>query len=86
MSFIERFFYCVLYSECPLSEVLLYTAVGWSGLWHEDADRTGCGGGDQIPPWTRSSPPRHQTQERSGESLSLSQLNSIKTPVVCTTV
>ena len=27
MSFIDRFFHCVLYSECPLSEVLLQKAI-----------------------------------------------------------
>ena len=27
MSFIEKFFHCVLYSECPLSEVPLYMLI-----------------------------------------------------------
>ena len=39
--FIERFFYCVLYSECPLSEVLQYPV--WlcgSQLQHQTSPET----------------------------------------------
>ena len=57
------------HSLLTLSLLTLFMCSGWIRLWDEDADRSGCRGGNQVSPRTRSPPQRHQTQERSGELL-----------------
>ena len=51
----------------PLFFPLFLTHPGGAGLWLQDADWTGCGGGHSLPPPTGTAPSGHQAQERLGK-------------------
>ena len=51
----------------PSALPLFLTHPGGAGLWLQDADWTGCGGGHSLPPPTGTAPSGHQAQERLGK-------------------